>query len=87
MDDRSEIDSGDRYACDDCNVLVEALRDAEKQCREAEDERLQHARTTKSFEAILTEEQQFLAKIKKLEHRRDCALEVLAKHQRLEHVR
>jgi hypothetical protein len=34
---------------------------------------------------LLCEENAYLARMKKLEHRRNCALEVLLKHQSLEH--
>lgn len=73
--------------CTDCEVLTEALRDAEQQCREAEDGRNVEAAVTAStkMNPLLCEENEYLARIKKLEHRRNCALEVLLKHQLLEH--
>jgi hypothetical protein len=73
--------------CGDCDVLTDALRDLEQQCREVEDGRaLNGIRLRKDFDVSFQEEQDYLARLKKLEHRRDCALEVLLKHQRLEHL-
>jgi hypothetical protein len=34
-----ELEALSQYSCDSCTVLVEALREAEQQCRIAEDER------------------------------------------------
>jgi hypothetical protein len=77
--------------CGDCETLTEALRDAEQQCREAEDEPARVAmgqplsQVTEPSKEPVDEEREYLMKIGKLEHRRNCALEVLLKHQRLEH--
>jgi hypothetical protein len=73
--------------CTDCDVLTEALRDLEQQCREAEDGRILEVLwlASKNPNQLLSEENAYLVRIKKLEHRRNCALEVLLKHQSLEH--
>lgn len=73
--------------CIDCDVLTEALRDAEEQRREAEDRRNLEVAVgaSKNRNQLLCEENAYLARMKKLEHRRNCALEVLLKHQSLEH--
>ena len=70
--------------CGDCELLTEALRDYEMQCREAEDDHM-HALCGFAGADVDAVDDFYLAKIKKLEHRRDCALDVLLKHQRLEH--
>lgn len=90
-DDYSDSDSDDpretasRY-CEDCRVLTDALRDMEQQRREAED---QHYRNSPlslgGIGPLSCEEDAHQAKLNKLLRRRDCALEVLLKHQSLEH--
>lgn len=83
----SELESPADYRCESCSVLVDALREAERQCREAEDERAVILTTSNgSLHAGFEHENEFLARIRKLERRRDCALEVLLKHQRFEHM-
>ena len=83
----SRCDEEERY-CEDCTILIEALRDMEQQCREAEDESLR----TDSFlsfretEILVRDEQAYLARLEKLQRRRNCALELLLKHQALEHA-
>jgi hypothetical protein len=64
------------YGCRQCEYLMEALREFEAQCREAEDNC-----------DLQTGEEAYLARLRKLEHRRDCALEVLLRHQAIEHSR
>lgn len=71
--------------CEDCRILTEALRDMEQQCREAEDERFQEPFRCRSGEYLGCEENRYLTKLYRLQRRRDCALEVLLKHQSLEH--
>ena len=73
--------------CIDCDVLTETLRDLEEQCREVEDSRNAGAifSPQKTFDEMLFREEQFVNRLKKLEYRRNCALEILIKHQRLEH--
>lgn len=75
-----------RY-CEDCRVLTDALRDMEQQCCEAEDERYRDSPfcSGSDIDALTREEDAYLAKLSKLQRRRDCALEVLLKHQGLEH--
>jgi hypothetical protein len=70
--------------CGDCELLTEALRDLEMQCREAENEQIR-ALSNFCYEDASHMEENYSLKIKKLEHRRNCALEVLIKHQQLEH--
>ena len=74
--------------CTDCDILIDALRDMEQQCREAEDERFRDLSvfSTKSFDRLNFEEDEYQEKLNRLQHRRDCALEVLLKHQSLEHL-
>jgi hypothetical protein len=71
--------------CFDCDVLTEALRDMEEQCREAEDDRTREASLAvgKSVDRLLGEEEAYQVKLRELQHRRNCALEVLLKHQSL----
>jgi hypothetical protein len=74
-----------RY-CGDCRVLTEALRDMEQQCREAEDDHYRDFPISRcDIDALDRVENAYLAKLSKLQRRRDCALEVLLKHQGLEH--
>ncbi|PYX94630.1 MAG: hypothetical protein DMG71_11935 [Acidobacteria bacterium] len=74
--------------CFDCDTLTEALRDLEQQCREAEDKRRCEAVLSliNDYDEMIRDEERYLARIRKLEHRRNCALELLLKHQRLEHA-
>ena len=73
--------------CEDCNVLMDALREAERQCRAVEHERTRKGLTfTKDgSDAAYLEEHDYAQMLKTLEHRRNCALEVLLKHQKFEH--
>ena len=75
-----------RRYCEDCRILTEALQEMEQQCREAEDEGLPVNSPCSSghVEALTSPEEAYLAKLRKLQRRRDCALEVLLKHQGLE---
>lgn len=75
-----------RY-CEDCLVLMDALRDMEQQCREAEDEGLHKSSSSYRREnrTLDNQEEFYLAKLGKLQRRRDAALEVLLKHQSIEH--
>jgi hypothetical protein len=83
-----EYDSYNERHCSECEVLTEALRDLEQQCREAEDQRLRVGvfDSSTSYGNLLREEEAYFARIQKLELRRDYALEVLLKHQQLEHI-
>jgi hypothetical protein len=60
----------------------------EQQCREAEDEsRIDFSPCSiGDSDRVTRQEDAYLAKLRKLERRRDCALEVLLKHQGLEHA-
>ena len=85
--DDSSDNSDEVGYCEECKWLMDAVRDYEQQCREAENQR---ANDTNLFDQVVTErivgnETLFLAKIRRLERRRDAALDVLAKHQQLEH--
>lgn len=72
--------------CANCETLTEALREAEQQCREAEDEWIGIAALYKgTIEECLSKEREHSMRVLKLERRRNCALEVLLKHQRLDH--
>jgi len=75
------------HSCGDCAVLTEALRDIEQQRREAEDEHLlkMATSTNRDAERLSAEDDLHQRKLNKLLRRRDCALEVLLKHQSLEH--
>ncbi len=84
-DPREAYEARPRY-CEDCRVLTEALRDMEQQCREAEDEAYRDFTNSRDVDEMTREEDAYLAKLSKLQRRRDCALEVLLKHQGLEHV-
>jgi hypothetical protein len=81
--DNLEGDSG----CEGCNVLMEALREAERQCRELEDAGASRGLSfmKDGSDAAYVEEQDYLLKLQVLERRRNCALEVLLKHQKFEH--
>jgi len=76
--DELGTDDLDRH-CGDCDVLTDALRNFEQQRRQAEDERWRQPDGSDEGDEA------YLAKLKALEHLRDCALEVLLKHQSLEH--
>ena len=80
------LDSSDGY-CEECKWLMEAVRDFEQQRREVEDQRMRDAEASvgKTPEEVVRDEMLFLAKSRKLEYRRNAALDVLAKHQQLEH--
>ena len=82
-----EYESYNERHCSECEMLTEALRDLEQQCREAEDQRLREGvlDSSKSYSNVLREEEMYVARIQKLELRRNYALEVLLKHQQLEH--
>jgi len=73
----SEPYDGNARFCSDCELLTEALRELEAERREAEDQ-LWTQRGQR-------EQELGFAKIARLERRRNCALEMLFKHQRLEH--
>ena len=75
------------FYCEDCRILIDALRDMEDQCREAEDQRLSTASipSISAMHQTVEDEMLYLGRLEKLQRRRDCALEVLLKHQRLEH--
>ena len=82
-----ELEGLTQYSCDSCTVLVEALREAQQQCRLAEDER--SVVLTASGGGLHAGHEQgddFRARLRKLERLRDCAMEVLLKHQRFEHM-
>lgn len=84
-DDLREDDARTHY-CEDCRVLTDALRDMEQQCREAEDASYRGLPSSRpDINALTREEYAYLAKLNKLQRRRDCALKVLLKHQSLEH--
>lgn len=85
IDPEMESRVNERQSCGDCACLIEALREVEQQCREAEDECLQLEPGNAETEQRIARAERQLEKIKKLEHRRNCALEVLLKHQALEH--
>ena len=73
--------------CYDCDILVRALRDLEQQCRDVENEQLVNGLIPLSTgsEGWFEKDQQYLAQLREVEHRRNCALEALLRHQRLEH--
>jgi hypothetical protein len=74
-----------RY-CEDCKWLTEAVRDFEQQRREAMDQYSHDVVILSKFSGdLVRSEEFFLSKMRTLEHRRDAALDVLAKHQQLEH--
>jgi hypothetical protein len=72
--------------CVDCDFLIEALRDLEAQCREAEDQFAvcSTGMTGEQWQRVQSERS---ARLSKLEYRRNCALDILFKHQELEHRR
>jgi hypothetical protein len=86
-DDQEETYEARPRYCEDCRVLTEALRDMEQQCRETEDGRYRGLSlpSSSSVDVLTREEDAYLARLSKLQRRRDCALEVLLKHQSLEH--
>ena len=88
MTDEFVDDANERNSyCEDCRVLTDALRDMEQQCRDTEDERISTASVLSrdGGERFIRDEEDYLAKLWKLQRRRDSALEVLLAHQRLEH--
>lgn len=84
VDDSNELDS----YCEDCRILTDALRDMEEQRREIEDERISTSSLLNrgGTELFIRDEEDYLGKLWKLQRRRDSVLEVLLKHQRLEHM-
>ena len=88
MNDDYALETTHDSYCEGCLVLTEALRDMEQQCREAEDESIHGSpiSTTCGLEILTRNEEAYLAKLYKLQRRRDFALEVLLKHQSLEHT-
>jgi hypothetical protein len=84
--DRLE-DQSSECDCSECNCFLEALRDMEQQCREAENARFREleARSEMTCEQLIHEGHLYQIRMQTLERRRDYALELLAKHQRLEH--
>jgi hypothetical protein len=85
-DDSEGIDNRSPY-CEDCKWLVDAVRDLEQQRREATDQRSREVGfLSKVSSEIVRGEEVFLSKMKTLELRRNAALDVLAKHQELEHI-
>jgi hypothetical protein len=76
---------GNQY-CEDCKWLTEAVRDLEQQRREAIDQRNREAALPfQSPDELVSGEKLFIVRMRALEHRRNAALDVLAKHQQLEH--
>jgi hypothetical protein len=75
------------YRCESCDLLVTAFRAAERECRIAQDE---HAGIVlvkaNNLNRALAKEEDFLRELETLKRNRDCALEVLLKHQRYEHA-
>jgi len=84
---RDQFEEPVGLACASCETLTEALREAEQQCREIEDEWASIAATLAkgAIEQLLLSEREHSTRIATLERRRNCALEVLLKHQRLDH--
>jgi len=87
--DESEdpIDNPDgiRY-CEDCKWLTDAVRDLEQQRREVIDQCSREIGFLSKVSGEVTRvEEIFLTKMRTLDHRRNAALDVLAKHQQLEH--
>lgn len=81
-------DRSSEYDCSECNYLLEALRDMEQQCREVETARFDELkyRSETSYDQLVGKEHVYQIRMKALEQRRDYALELLMKHQRLEHL-
>jgi len=76
---------GTRY-CEDCKWLTDAVRDLEQQRRELIDQFSREiGPLSKTSGDIARVEETFRAKMRTLDHRRNAALDVLAKHQQLEH--
>ena len=87
-DDKDEPEgiAEESHYCADCEVLTDALRDLEQQRRETQDSRYREViSASDSLNHALNGENAYLARMKILERRRNCALEVLLKHQSLEH--
>lgn len=76
----------DNSYCEDCKWLTDAVRDLEQQRREAIDQCSRELGSLSKFsEEFGRTEERFLARMRTLDHRRNAALDVLAKHQQLEH--
>ena len=73
--------------CEDCQILTEALQEIEQQRREAERQgpRAEFSSLARQANDYTRDEITYLAKLEKLRRRRDCALEVLFQHQKIEH--
>jgi hypothetical protein len=79
--------SSSEFDCSECNYFLDALRDMEQQCREAENSRFRElqCRSEMTYDQLIHEEHVYQVRMQTLEQRRDYALELLMKHQRLEH--
>lgn len=88
MNNEYDSEESAHFKCGECEILMEALRDAEQQCREAEDDRafIAMGESVPKFAEPWDDECLYFNRLRKLERRRDCAFEVLLKHQRLEHL-
>jgi hypothetical protein len=76
---------GSRY-CEDCKWLLEAVRDLEQQrCAAIEKRSRTVGLLSKFSDEFVRREDLFLSKMRTIEHRRNAALDVLAKHRQLDH--
>jgi hypothetical protein len=82
---KASATAGPYVTVEDCTWLMEALRDSESELREAERCRAGAFLNDQMIDTAWLDENAFLAKIAKLERRRNAMLDVLAKHQQLEH--
>jgi hypothetical protein len=73
--------------CQECQNLVDALRDTERQCREAEDQQIRVAATYggKDRTLVVQNDLAYEAEIRSHERQRNSALDALFSHQRLRH--
>jgi flagellar motility protein MotE (MotC chaperone) len=85
--DDTASDCARHYDCRDCEWLMDALRDLEQQRREITDTHQKEIRDCESNSpgSLADREQRFSSRMKTLERRRNSTLDVLAKHQVLEH--
>jgi hypothetical protein len=76
---------GSRY-CENCKWLLEAVRDLEQQrCEAIEKRSRKEGFVSKFSDELVRREELFLSKMRTIERRRKAALDVLAKHQQLDH--
>ena len=88
LDDYLSDDYGQGLSyCEECQALIDALRDTERQCREAEDQQIRASTgyAGKDTTQLVRDDRTYDARIRRREQERNRALDALFSHQRLRH--